>query len=39
MEALKTASKKAIQKMAEATRDLVGNKLVEKIAKAPSNYL
>ena len=30
-DALKTASKRAIQKTAEATRDLVGNKIADKI--------
>ena len=30
-DALKTASKKAIQTTAEATRDLVGNKIADKI--------
>ena len=28
---MKTASKRAIQKTAEATRDLVGNKIADKI--------
>ena len=31
--AFKTASKRAIQKPAEATRDLIGNKIAEKITK------
>ena len=30
-DALKTASKRAIQKTAEATRDLIGNKIADKI--------
>ena len=30
-DAIKTASKRAIQKTAEATRDLVGNKIADKI--------
>ena len=29
--ALKTASKKVVQKTAEATRDLIGNKITDKI--------
>ena len=32
-DALKTASKKAIQRTAETTGDLVGNKIAEKIMK------
>ena len=35
-DALKTVSKKAIQKTAETTGDLVGNKIVNKITKAAS---
>ena len=31
MDAIKTASKRAIQKTAEATGDLIGNKIVDKI--------
>ena len=31
---LKTASKKAIQKMAEATGDIIGKKIVDKITSA-----
>ena len=30
-DAIKTASKRAIQKTAEATRDLIGNKIADKI--------
>ena len=33
-DAIKTASKRAIQKTAEATRDLVGNKIADKITSA-----
>ena len=33
-DAIKTASKRAIQKTAEATRDLVGNKIANKITSA-----
>ena len=36
-DALKTASKSVIQKIAEATGRLVGNKTTEKIANATSN--
>ena len=32
---IKTASKSAIQKTAEATGDLVGNKIADKITSAP----
>ena len=32
---IKTTSKRAIQKTAEATGDLIGNKIVDKITKAP----
>ena len=32
-DALKTASKRAIQKTAEATGDLIGNKIADKITK------
>ena len=38
--AIKTASKRAIQKTAEATGDLIGNKIADKItsvSKKPSN--
>ena len=38
--AIKTASKRAIQKTAEATSDLIGNKIADKItsvSKKPSN--
>ena len=31
LESIKTASKRAIQKTAEATRDLIGNKIADKI--------
>ena len=37
--AIKTASKGAIQKTAEATRDLVGNKIAEKITSASNKSL
>ena len=33
-DAIKTASKKAIQKTAEATRDLIGNRIADKIISA-----
>ena len=33
-DAIKTASKRAIQKTAEATGDLVGNKIADKITSA-----
>ena len=33
-DAIKTASKRAIRKTAEATRDLVGNKIADKITNA-----
>ena len=39
-DAIKTSSKKAIQKTAEATGDLIGNKIADKItsvSKKPSN--
>ena len=39
-DAIKTASKRAIQKTAEATGDLIGNKIVDKITsvwKKPNN--
>ena len=39
-DAIKAASKSAIQKTAEATRDLIGNKIADKItsvSKKPSN--
>ena len=39
-DAIKTASKRAIQKTAEATGDLIGNKIADKItsvSKKPSN--
>ena len=34
-DALKTVSKRAIQKTAKATVDLIGNKIVDKITKIP----
>ena len=36
-DAIKTASKIAIQKTAEATGDLIGNKIADKISKKSSN--
>ena len=40
-DAIKTASKRAIQKLAEATEDLIGNKIADKIKsvlkKKPNN--
>ena len=36
-DAIKTASKRAIQKIAEATGDLTGNKIAYEITKASSN--
>ena len=35
-DAIKTASKRAIQKTAEATRDLIGKKIADKIMAKPS---
>ena len=35
-DAIKTASKRAIQKTAEATGDLVGSKIADKITAKPS---
>ena len=35
-DAIKTASKREIQKTAEATRDLIGNKIADKITAKPS---
>ena len=35
-DAIKTPSKRAIQKTAEATRDLIGNKIADKITAKPS---
>ena len=35
-DAIETASKRAIQKTAEATGDLIGNKIVDKITAKPS---
>ena len=37
-DAIKTASKKAIQKTAEATGDLIGNKIAKKITIASKKY-
>ena len=34
MDAIKTASKRAIQKIVEATSDLIGNKIADKITSA-----
>ena len=34
---LKTASKRGIQKIAEATGDLIGNKIADKITKPQKN--
>ena len=36
--AIKTASKRAIQKTAEATGDLIGNKIADKITSASKKY-
>ena len=36
---IKSASKKAIQKTAKATGDLIGNKIADKIIKASKNNL
>ena len=36
---IRTASKKAIQKAAEATGDLIGNKIADKIMKVSKNLL
>ena len=38
-DAIKTASKRAIQKPAEATADLVGNKIVDKITSVSKESL
>ena len=38
-DAIKTTSKRAIQKTAEATGDLVGNKIADKITSASKKYL
>ena len=38
-DAIKTASKRAIQKRAEATDDLIGNKIADKTTNASNNYL
>ena len=37
-EAIKTGSKRAIQKTAEATGDLVGNKIADKITSVSKKY-
>ena len=37
IDALKTSSKRAIQKIAEVTGDLIGNKIADKITKVPKN--
>ena len=37
-DALKTASKRAIQKIAEATGYLIGNKIANKVTKASKTY-
>ena len=37
-DAIKTASKRAIQKTAEATGDLVGNKIADKITSVSKKY-
>ena len=37
--ALKTTSKRVIQKSAEATGDMIGNKITDRIAKVPSNII
>ena len=39
IDAIKTASKKAIQKPEEATRDLIGNKIADKITIASKKSL
>ena len=36
-DAFKTASKRAIQKTAEASADLIGNKITDRILKVPKN--
>ena len=36
-DAIKTASKRAIQKTAEATADLIGNKIADKITSVSKN--
>ena len=35
---MKTASKRAIQKVAEATEDLIGNKIADKIASVSKKF-
>ena len=37
-DAFKTASKRAIQEIAEATDDLIGNKIANKITKPPLKF-
>ena len=39
VDAIKTPSKRAIQKTAEATGDLIGNKIADKVTKASKNNL
>ena len=39
MDAIKTASKRAIQKTAEATGDLIGNTIADKITSVSKNLL
>ena len=36
-DAIKTASKRAIQKTAEATDDLIGNRIADKVTSVPKN--
>ena len=38
-DAIKTASKRAIQKPAEARDDLIGNKIADKVISVSKNYL
>ena len=38
-DAIKTAKKRAIQKTTEATDDLIGNKIADKITKIPKTLL
>ena len=37
-DAIKTASKRAIQKTSEATGDLIGNKITDKITSASKSF-
>ena len=39
MDAIKTPSKRAIQKISEATGDLTGNKIADKITNSSKKYL